>query len=463
MSVFSAVPWDIDRGATLECLRERKEDHDAQMPNRAGSESEGEELIFLSPEEDPPEHTDQGASPLLRRSTRKRKSVSDAKDMSKTSASKKKKGASPPKEGDPGRSMPRIPRTPQGQQQEHEQGCPAQPPPRVTERERPMDNDIERLLLAMEGRIMTKLDATNRAVSDAVSLSKQTNEALATLEEKVDKNEEAFKAAIVQSEEKVTAHMDGKVGDLVAGHLRSMGFDPDLTAGALSLRDTLVQDRSQSDKEKEKEKSWAAVASSAKSNEQRKSVQQERREEKFWECRRSLRIWPLPGASKDSLDDFLLEKLGLDGNFVLHELGETTIRPHRDPRSKFKDEAYVTFETKEVRDAVKARASYLANFRDDQAGMRLHLPNYLQRDFRSLMGLAYELKKKHPELKRNVKFDEEDLGLFMDMQLEKRGHWRRVKPDEAKLAHTSTRTGPERLAADELMDMLGGTEGSGVE
>ena len=147
----------------------------------------------------------------------------------------------------------------------------------------------------------------------------------------------------------------------------------------------------------------------------------------------------------------LLEKLGLDGNFVLHELGETTIRPHRDPRSKYKDEAYVTFETKEVRDAVKARASYLANFRDDQAGMRLHLPNYLQRDFRSLMGLAYELKKRHPELKRNVKFDEEDLGLFMDMQLDKGGHWRRVKPDEAKLAHTGTRTGPEKLGATELL------------
>ena len=62
----------------MECVR--------QMPT--GSEEEGD-LVFLSPDESPPK--DQGASPQLRRSSRKRKSVQVVQDMSKGSSSKKKK------------------------------------------------------------------------------------------------------------------------------------------------------------------------------------------------------------------------------------------------------------------------------------------------------------------------------------------------------------------------------------
>ena len=70
------------------------------------SDSESDEVVFLTPEE-----SDQGASPTLRRSGRKRKSVclESAGRMSNNSASKKKKNSP-----DPGRSMPRLPRTPQG-------------------------------------------------------------------------------------------------------------------------------------------------------------------------------------------------------------------------------------------------------------------------------------------------------------------------------------------------------------
>ena len=52
------------------------------------------------------------------------------------------------------------------------------------------------------------------------------------------------------------------------------------------------------------------------------------------------------------------------------------------------------FETKEIRDAVKANAANLANFRE-MAGMRLHLPNFLQKQFKDLMALYYDLKKAH--------------------------------------------------------------------
>ena len=85
----------------------------------AGVEDDPEDLVFLSPEELPPPKVpvnDQGASPVLRRSNRKRKSVASVGEMTKPAGSRsKKKKASPGKpEQDAGKSMPRIPRTPLG-------------------------------------------------------------------------------------------------------------------------------------------------------------------------------------------------------------------------------------------------------------------------------------------------------------------------------------------------------------
>ena len=119
------------------------------------------------------------------------------------------------------------------------------------------------------------------------------------------------------------------------------------------------------------------------------------------------------------------------------------------------------FDCKEVRDAVKAQGPNLANFREE-AGMRLHLPNHLQKDFKALMSLSFELKKKNPNLRRNVKFDEGDLGLFMDIQVRKDGPWKRVKPDQARAANqkagAGAAAGPDTLDADDLSAMLEGAD-----
>ena len=107
-----------------------------------------------------------------------------------------------------------------------------------------------------------------------------------------------------------------------------------------------------------------------------------------------------------------------------------------------------------MRDAVKASASNLANFRET-AGMRLHVPNHLQRDFHALMNLSYDLKKKHPALKKNIKFDEEDGGLFMDPKLEEESDWKRVKPLHAIAANKKRRTQRTKsLGEEELMSLL---------
>ena len=137
-------------------------------------------------------------------------------------------------------------------------------------------------------------------------------------------------------------------------------------------------------------------------------------------------------------------------------MGSVTVRRSYEKRTKTKDEICVCFESKEIRDAVKARGPSLANFRE--AGMRLQIPDSLQKDFKALMVVTFNLKKTNPELKKNVKFDEEDLGLFMDFQTKKEGSWSRIKPTQAnRILQTRKRegNGPENLNDAEIKSLMG--------
>ena len=168
-----------------------------------------------------------------------------------------------------------------------------------------------------------------------------------------------------------------------------------------------------------------------------------------------MRLWPISEAKKDNLDEFLVGKLRLDRSFVNEELGNVTITKTKEPRNKNKDECIVMFESKQIRDAIKAAAPNLANHRDS-AGMRLHIPDHLQKEFHALMNLSFDLKKKHPLLKRNIRFDEDDGGLFMDLKLNTESDWKRVKPDQAINANKKRRQPRTvNLDVDELQSLLG--------
>ena len=182
----------------------------------------------------------------------------------------------------------------------------------------------------------------------------------------------------------------------------------------------------------------------------------ERREDRFWVCRRSLRLRPVRGATSAGLRDFLESKLGMNGSVVEDAVSGAAVTKVKDPRSKLNEEAVVTFDSKEIRDAIKAQGHNLAKYKEE-AGMRLHIPNYLQKDFKVLMRLAYLMKKTNPDLKRNVKFDEDSCGLFLDMQVKTNGRWRRVRPDEARKAvlDKGSSDGPSELEAEELKSMIG--------
>ena len=72
------------------------------------------------------------------------------------------------------------------------------------------------------------------------------------------------------------------------------------------------------------------------------------------------------------------------------------------------------------------------------------------------MNLSYDLKKKHQSLKRNVKFDEEDGGLFMDLRIEEGSEWKRAKPAQAMEANRRRGTGRRKsINGEELLGLLG--------
>ena len=256
--------------------------------------SEEEDLVFLSPDESPTKREeDQGASPQLRRSNRKRKSVLVVQDMQKASGTKKKK-CSPSKQN-PESNMPKTSRTPPKTNNEKDKGT-----------------DVAALLAAMEARLSTKLDANKKAVNEAVKLSKLNSDALDALEEKVDATDEILNetlARVEAQEERVLVRMEQQVKEMVKEQLKAAGFDSQLSAGDLS---TIGREENESGSR------TYASATAGGSGIPTQQTKTQRQEAKFWECRRSLRLWPVPSTDglHAGLKDFLKNKLALDDSFI---------------------------------------------------------------------------------------------------------------------------------------------------
>ena len=99
------------------------------------------------------------------------------------------------------------------------------------------------------------------------------------------------------------------------------------------------------------------------------------KEDLYWECRRSLRIWPVAGKDlKKGLQDFLTTRLGFSQAF-LSDMGSISIRKvAAGPRSKIIDEVIVVFSGVDVRDAIKGAARELAGADDAGCGSKYRGP-----------------------------------------------------------------------------------------
>lgn len=131
--------------------------------------------------------------------------------------------------------------------------------------------------------------------------------------------EAALEMRLVEVENRIQHKVATQVKEMVLGQLKEAGFDPELTAGALAtLQTSKTTDNTQS-------ASYAAAASRshAVTIVKEKRTPKDRQEDKFWECRRSLRLWPVPNASEDNLGKYMKERLGLDDSFVADMGGES--------------------------------------------------------------------------------------------------------------------------------------------
>ena len=189
-----------------------------------------------------------------------------------------------------------------------------------------------------------------------------------------------------------------------------------------------------------------------------------RKDEAYARARRSLRLWPISGEGnlKERTVEFMVNELLLDQQhavglcFEVKRIGasargrEVSTRPVR-------DEALVIFESARDRDDVR---SFAKNLERRGRGLRLEVPDHLWPSFRVLQSIGYELKQKHPGLKRNVLFDDDRKDLKLDICTGAGQPWRTIFPDGARqsLANMgkAINAGCAALSPVELDDLLAG-------
>ena len=109
------------------------------------------------------------------------------------------------------------------------------------------------------------------------------------------------------------------------------------------------------------------------------------KEDIYWMCRKSLRIWPVPGKTNEDISKalgvYMRDRLKISSKF-LSEMGELSVKRIASNGPRIKDEITAVFSSIEVRDAVRRAAKELAG--DNEAGIRLEVPTRLQPSLKAL-------------------------------------------------------------------------------
>ena len=82
--------------------------------------------------------------------------------------------------------------------------------------------------------------------------------------------------------------------------------------------------------------------------------------------------------------------------------------------SQIKNQVLVTFESSRQRDEIKAKTVNLRGLAG--VGCQMEPPDHLRGQYQVFQNLAYCLKKKTPDLKRSIKFDDREQALIMDVK-----------------------------------------------
>ena len=151
---------------------------------------------------------------------------------------------------------------------------------------------------------------------------------------------------------------------------------------------------------------------------------------------------------------FIAEKHGYGDEYAA-DLTLLEVRRIVEPRSKIKNEAVVEFKTIPISDFIKSSGYKLEGV---TAGIRMEVPTFLRSDFQVLQNLSYKMKLANKEMKRSLKFYDDNHGLMLDIQLQGQ-EWSRIRPEQARLAartDPSLRQGPVELTGDMISDVVRG-------
>ena len=176
-------------------------------------------------------------------------------------------------------------------------------------------------------------------------------------------------------------------------------------------------------------------------------------DDKYWEARRSLRIWPITGDDlKSAVMTFIKDKL-LGPAGVLTPDNITVTRVLSPQGADAQDQVIVVFSSARLRDDIKALSR---NLRGSGRGVGLQLepPDHLRGQYQSFQKLAYQMKKKFPGLKRNVKFMDINKCLTMDVLTSPEAGWRTIEYVDAKSVLKKARERTESVSTQELEDMV---------
>ena len=87
---------------------------------------------------------------------------------------------------------------------------------------------------------------------------------------------------------------------------------------------------------------------------------------------------------------------------------------------------------------------------DRKTGVQLEAPNHLRGHYQAFQRLAFQLKRKNPALKRNIKFYDPELCLSMDIKINADSEWKLVTYEQAREILKKTRARTESFSIEEL-------------
>ena len=179
----------------------------------------------------------------------------------------------------------------------------------------------------------------------------------------------------------------------------------------------------------------------------------EEREERYLAARKQLKIWPIdPEDPESAAVDFLVDRLLMTrarATQLISDVHTLTGKPDSDE----KNPAVVSFKTIAERDEVKSRAKNLAGSGKD-VGMQMVVPDHLKSQYVAFQSLAYCMKKKNPELRRNVKFDDLAMELSMDVKISQDEGWKTITFETAKGTLRKRKQKTDNLTGTQLGGLL---------